>query len=100
MHAHIYVLGLHSAKGNCLSHRKISLFRCIFLMCKMPKRENSSSYINPITPGFHKMVKHTLKILKQMLQDFQNVFHHFLDARHYRVNACFLLHFPTQDSFS
>ena len=58
MQAHIYVLGLHSAKGNCLFHRKISLFRCIFLMCKMPKRENYSSYINPITPGVHKMVKH------------------------------------------
>ena len=80
MHAHIYVLGLNSAKGNCLFHKKISLFRCIFLICKMSKRENYSSCINPMTPGVHTMVKHTLKILKQMLQDFQIVFDHFLES--------------------
>ena len=34
----------------------------------------------------HKMVKHTLKILQQMLQGFWRVFYHFVDTGHYGVN--------------
>ena len=30
----------------------------------------------------HKMVKHTLKILQHLLQDFQRAFDHFVDTRH------------------
>ena len=33
------------------------------------------------------MVKYTLKILQQMLQDCQRVFDHFPDIRHYKVNT-------------
>ena len=31
---------------------------------------NSQDTINPITPGVYKLVKHTLKILQHVLQDF------------------------------
>ena len=33
-------------------------------------------------PSVHKTVKHTLKILQQILQDFERVFRHFLESRH------------------
>ena len=38
-------------------------------------------------PGVHEISKLTLeiKILQQMLQDFQRMFEHFLDTRSYRV---------------
>ena len=35
--------------------------------------------------NFHKMVKHTQKILQQMLQGFSRVLNHLLDTRRYRV---------------
>ena len=35
--------------------------------------------------GLHKTVKHTLKTLQQMLQDFQRVFGHFIENRYCRV---------------
>ena len=30
----------------------------------------TQSEINPVTPTVHKLVKHTLKVFEQMLQDF------------------------------
>ena len=39
-------------------------------MCKMSKRENYSFYVNPITPGVHKMVNYTSKILKKCCKIF------------------------------
>ena len=39
-------------------------------------------WIDLIMPSVHKMVKHTLQILQQILQDFENLFHHFLESRH------------------
>ena len=41
---------------------------------------------NPTRPSVQKMVKRTLKILQQhLLQDFQQVFDHFVDTRRCRV---------------
>ena len=44
------------------------------------------SQLNPLTSDVHKMIKHFLKILQQMLQDFGRMFDHFVDIRQYRVN--------------
>ena len=48
---------------------------------------------NPTRPSVQKMVKRTLKILQHLLQDFQQVFDHFVDTRHCRVKiiCCQLL---------
>ena len=40
---------------------------------------------NPIMPGVHKIVRHTLKILQNLLKDFKSVFHLFMDTRHDRA---------------
>lgn len=40
---------------------------------------------NHIMLSVHKMFKHTLKILQDLLQDFSREFDHFLDARCYKV---------------
>ena len=37
--------------------------------------------------GVHEMVKHMLKILHQILQDFERVFEHFMVTGDYRVNV-------------
>lgn len=34
---------------------------------------NPESYLNPITPAVHKIVKHKLKLLQHLVQDFQHV---------------------------
>ena len=39
-----------------------------------------------LNPGIRKMVKHTLKILEHLVQDFYCVFDHFGEARHCRFN--------------
>lgn len=36
-------------------------------------------------PGVHKIIKQTLKILWDLLQNFKHMFGHFVDARYYRV---------------
>ena len=41
-------------------------------------------------PGVLKMVKDTLNILLQMLQDFQRMFDHFVETMHYRDRSAFL----------
>ena len=33
--------------------------------------------------GVHKMVKHTSKILQHLLQNFEHMFNHFMNARHW-----------------
>ena len=43
--------------------------------------------INPKTSGVRKMVKHTLKIFQQTLQEFWRVFDHFVDTRCFRVEV-------------
>ena len=39
---------------------------------------------NSIMPNIHRMVKHALKILQHLLQDFHRVFNHFLGTKHDR----------------
>ena len=46
--------------------------------------EKLTNFLN-LTPGIHKMVKHTQKILQQMLQGFLRVLNHLVDTRRYRV---------------
>ena len=47
--------------------------------------EKLTNFLNSLTPGIHKMVKHTQKILQQILQGFSRVFNHLVDTRRYRV---------------
>ena len=44
------------------------------------------SYWSTFDPSLQKMVKHTLKKFQQMMQDFQAMFNHLEDTKHYRVN--------------
>ena len=46
-----------------------------------------NSKIDPKTPSVHKMVKHTLKIMQQMLQEIQRVSEQFVDMTRYGVNV-------------
>ena len=43
-----------------------------------------SAHLNPQTSSIYKMVKHTLKILQILLQDFYGRFDHFVNTRGYR----------------
>ena len=42
---------------------------------------------NPLMPGVHKMVKHTLKIMHHFQQNFYPMFDHFVDTTHYMVTT-------------
>ena len=42
---------------------------------------------NPITPSVQKMVKHTLKILQQLLQGFEREFDHLVETSRYKFNG-------------
>ena len=47
-----------------------------------PRRKwTALSYIKPKTPSGNDMIKHTLKILKYLVQDLYVVFDYFADAR-------------------
>ena len=40
--------------------------------------------VNPVMLRVYKIIKHTLKILQQMLHNFQGVYH-FVDTRHCQI---------------
>ena len=42
-----------------------------------------------MTPSVQTTIKHTLKILQEILQDFSRVFDHFVETRRYRVKLKF-----------
>lgn len=46
-----------------------------------------NSKMDPKTPSVHKMVKHTFKIMQQMLQEIQRVSDQFVDITRYGVNV-------------
>ena len=41
--------------------------------------------VNPTTPGCQQNCQTNAKSLKHLLQDFQRMFDHFVDTRHYSV---------------
>ena len=43
--------------------------------------------LDPILPGVHKMVKHTLNVLQYLLQDFKRVFDHVVDTWRYEIKV-------------
>ena len=56
-----------------------------FHQTRQDKISNIFSFI--ITPGDHKMVKHTLKILQHLQRDFQHVFDYSEETRHYELTS-------------
>ena len=52
------------------------------------RKINVIAAFKPIMIFVYKMVKHTIKILQQMLQFFQCVFDDFMNTRQYRVKRC------------
>ena len=62
------------------------LFECVWPFCALSSlqkmHENWSSLVTEINkpkiPSVHQIVTHILKILQQMLQDFQHMFDHFV----------------------
>ena len=48
---------------------------------KFAENFRGKSLVNPIMPSIHKFVKHMLKILQLILQDFKHMFDHFMDTR-------------------
>ena len=42
------------------------------------------NWFNPYIPNVQKVVKRTLNILPQMLQDFERMFEHFVHTKHYK----------------
>ena len=72
---------------SCKTCFEICLF-CLFTdefhYCKQTQLEWLLEF-KPKMPSVHKMFKHTLKILQDLLQDFSREFDHFLDARCYKV---------------
>ena len=45
----------------------------------------SAICVNHAIPSVQKMIKHTLKIMQQLLHDFQRVFDNFVDTKYHRV---------------
>ena len=72
---------------SCKTCFEICLF-CLFTdefhYCKQTLLEWLLEF-KPKMSSVHKMFKHTLKILQDLLQDFSREFDHFLDARCYKV---------------
>ena len=52
----------------------------------------SENYFNSVLPRVHETLKHTLKILQQMMPDFQRVFGHVVGTSRYRVKFFVMLH--------
>ena len=56
----------------------------VMLLLSSCRVEILFNWFNPYIPNVQKVVKRTLNILPQMLQDFERMFEHFVHTKHYK----------------